>query len=71
MDLSILIDWALFGVSNVLLGASIMMLWSGKLPNGKKVNPLVGTSLMVVGLTMMLVFGTDHLLQDTLKMLTK
>lgn len=65
--LKLMIYWAGFGLSNILLGASVMMLVKGTLPNGRKVSPVLSTSIFVVGLTMLLVFGTPALLRDTLK----
>ncbi len=65
----LLIYWVLFGVSNILLGASIMMLWTGKLPNGRRVHPVISTSILVIGLTMMLRYGVPDLLKQTLETL--
>jgi hypothetical protein len=61
--------WVLFGVSNLLLVASIPMLWTGKLPNGRKVHPVVATAIFVVGMTGLLVFGPPDLLKNTLTLL--
>lgn len=72
MDL--LIKWGLFLVSQALLGGSLMMLIKGTMPppmTHKKVAPVVATGVFVVALTMMLVFGTPELLQDTIELLTK
>jgi hypothetical protein len=70
----LLIYWTGFGISNILLGASIMMLVKGTLPppmTHKKANPVLSTSILVVGLTMMLVFGTPALLQETIEFMTQ
>lgn len=66
----LLIYWTGFGISNILLGASIMMLLKGTMPppmTHRKASPVLSTSIFVVGLTMMLVFGTPALLQETLE----
>lgn len=59
--------WILFGVSNVLLGAGTMMFY--KAPPGlrQKVSPLAATTVFVVGMTMMLVYGTPDLLLLTIQ----
>lgn len=70
----LLIYWTGFGISNILLGASIMMLLKGTLPppmTHKKASPVISTGILVVGLTMMLVFGTPALLQETIEFMTQ
>jgi hypothetical protein len=68
------INWVGFFISNGLLGAAVMMLWKGTLPppmGNVKVHPLISTTVLVAGSTMMLVFGTPGLLQQTIETLTK
>jgi hypothetical protein len=61
----IVFDWVFFAITNVFLAASIPMLWTGKLPNGKKVNPLISTAFLVVGMTGLIFFGRQDLLKQT------
>ena len=70
----ILMNWALFGVSQALLGASIVFMYKGKMPppfTHKKATPIMATATLVVGLTMMIVFGTEGLLEATIIKLTR
>jgi hypothetical protein len=67
--LGLFMEWALFGLSQALLGASVMMLAKGTLPppfTHKKASPVFATFQMIVGLTMMIWFGREDLLKDTL-----
>jgi hypothetical protein len=65
-------DWVLFLISNAILGASIMMLFTGKLPPLKvKVPAIISTGVFVVGMTMMLVYGSPDLLQQTIGLFVK
>lgn len=75
MDLATLIRyWVSFGISQAILGSSIMMISKGTLPPPlahKKANPVFATALFVVGMTAMLVYGTPDLLQITIDTLIK
>lgn len=71
---SIWLNWALFLVSNALLGSSVMMMVKGTMPPpfaSRKASPVFATGIFVVGLTMMLVYGEPDLLQVTIEALTK
>jgi hypothetical protein len=61
----VLLTWVCFGVSNIFLAASVPMLWTGKLPNGRKVSPVFATSLFVLGMTGLIAFGKPDLLKQT------
>lgn len=63
---SILVTWVLFGISNIFLAASVPMLWTGKLPNGRKVSPVLSTAVFVIGMTGLIYFGKQDLLKQTL-----
>jgi Zn-dependent protease with chaperone function len=62
----ILVTWVLFGVSNIFLAASVPMLWTGKLPNGRKVSPVLSTAFLVIGMTGLIFFGKQDLLKQTI-----
>jgi hypothetical protein len=63
--LDILLTWVFFGVSNIFLAASVPMLWTGKLPNGRKVSPVLSTTFFVIGMTGLIYFGRQDLLKQT------
>lgn len=60
--------WVLMLISGGMLHASVMMLWTGTAWPIKsvKLHPILGTALFVIGMTGLLVFGTQDLLQQTL-----
>ncbi|MFZ5814117.1 MAG: hypothetical protein ACOY93_02265 [Bacillota bacterium] len=62
----LLIWWALFGVSNILLGASVGMLVKGGPFAKMKVRPELATFIFVCGMTLLLVAGKQNLLQATI-----
>lgn len=66
--ISILVTWVFFGISNIFLAASVPMLWTGKLPNGRKVSPVLSTSIFVIGMTGLIYFGHQDLLKKTLEL---
>lgn len=69
---SIWLNWIFFLVTNAILGASVMMLWKGTLPppaGNVKVHPVLSTTLFVIGMTGLLVFGPPDLLQKTINVL--
>jgi hypothetical protein len=73
MAISIWLKWLFFLVTNAVLGASVIMMVKGTLPppmTRVKVRPVVATSLFVVGMTGLLVFGEPDLLEATLNLLT-
>jgi hypothetical protein len=70
--MSIWVKWLLMIVGSGMLGASIPMLWTGHLPppmTNVKIHPILSTSIFVIGLTLLLVFGTPDLLQQTIELL--
>lgn len=74
MPTGLLLDWIGVMVSTPLLGASVLMLWRGTPPpplSRIKVSPLLSTSLLVVSLTGLLVFGNPDLLKDTIDLFSK
>jgi len=60
--------WVFMLISGGMLHASVMMLWTGTAWPIKriKLHPILGTAVFVVGMTGLLVFGTQDLLQQTL-----
>lgn len=66
----LLIWWALFGLSNILLGASVGMLVKGGPFAKKPVPPVVATFIFVCGMTLLLVAGKQNLLQITINLIT-
>lgn len=67
----LLVYWILTAVSGGLLHASIMWLWTGKAWPIKsvKMHPIFATFVLIVGVTGLLYFGTQDLLQQTINML--
>lgn len=67
----LLVYWVLMLVSGGMLHASVMMLWTGTAWPIKslKLHPIVGTAVFVAGMTGLLVFGTQDLLQQTLALI--
>lgn len=73
MPIPLGLKWLLFFVSNGILGAGFMMLTKGSFPppmSRVKVGPILATSVFVVGMTGLLVFGEPEMLQTTLNVLT-
>jgi len=71
VPISIWLKWALFLVSNGILGAGTMMLIKGTMPppmSDVKVGPIFATTLFIVGMTGLIVFGEADLLNVTLAM---
>lgn len=71
--MNIWLDWIVILAVGPVLGASVIMLWTGKFPpplSNKRANPILSTALLVAGLTATLVFGTPDLLQTTVQTLT-
>lgn len=59
----------LFLIGNVLLVTGILMIWKGTYPpplTRVRAHPVVGTAVLLVGLTMILHFGDPTLLQQLL-----
>ncbi len=65
----LIISWAIFGASNILLGASVMMLIKGGPFAKRPVPPALATFIFIVGLTMALVGGKQNLLQATISLI--
>lgn len=73
MEISIWLKWAFMIVSSGMLGASVLMLWKGTLPppmTNVKVPAVLSTFVLIVGMTGLLVFGDQDLLQKTLAVLS-
>ena len=73
MPIPIALKWALFLVSNAILGAGTMMLIKGTMPppmTNMKVGPIAATTLFTIGMTGLIVFGEPELLQNTINMFT-
>lgn len=73
MQLPLIVKWIGVMVFSGLLGASSLMLWKGTLPppfSKIRVSPLFSTSLFVLGMTGLLVFGEPELLLNTINALT-
>lgn len=62
----LLITWALFGLSNILLVASILMLAKAGPFAKKRIGFVPATGLFVIALTLLLVSGKQNLLQATI-----
>lgn len=58
--------WALFLVSNLLLGASVGMLVKGGPFAKMRIPPAAATFLLICGTTLLLVAGKQNLLQATI-----
>ncbi|HEY8346774.1 MAG TPA: hypothetical protein VIL07_05780 [Symbiobacteriaceae bacterium] len=74
MGQSLWVNWAFVLLSGLLLGGSILMMTTGTLPppfSRRRASPLFATSVFVVGLTLLLVYGTPDLLQSTIEALFK
>lgn len=62
----------LFLIGNAVLGSGVMMLARGTFPppfTNRKAHPILSTLVLLVGLTLMLHFGTPELLDELLKAL--
>lgn len=68
MSFEILLNWGMTGLGTILLGASVPMLWTGRFPPPAKAkaHPVLSTAILVVGMTMLLKYGSPDLLQATL-----
>lgn len=68
--MNLLILWGLFGISNVLVGASVGMLVKGGPFAKTRVSPMLATFIFVCGMTLLLVAGKQNLLQHTITFVT-
>lgn len=69
---SIWVNWAFTILSTLLLGGSVLMMASGRMPpplSRVRAHPIVATGVFVAGLTLLLVYGTPELLQQTIETL--
>jgi len=69
---SIWVNWAFTILSTLLLGGSILMITSGRMPpplRSVRAHPIFATGVFVAGLTLLLVYGTPELLQQTIETL--
>lgn len=63
----------LFLIGTLVLGSGIMMLFRGTYPpplSSVRANPIVSTFILLIGLTLVLHFGTPDLLDQILKALS-
>jgi len=71
VQIPLVVKWIGVFVFSGLLGGSMMMLFKGTLPpplTKVRVNPIVSTSLFVLGMTGVLLFGEPELLQNTINL---
>lgn|GEM_PF-2082367 len=62
----LILYWVIFGISNILLGLSVMMLTKGGPFARLRVPPAVATFLFICGMTALLFGGKQNLLQSTI-----
>lgn len=63
---ALIVWWALFMVSNMLVGASVAMLVKGGPFARRTVPPAAATFLFICGMTLLLFSGKQNLLQATI-----